>query len=95
MLGEQGYVKETTQKKISERNKMEQYYLSKKIHFISSKANFLAVQFRDSDLVYTRLLENGIVTRQLKEYGMNDFLRITIGIKEENKVLREILDTIL
>lgn len=95
MLDEQGYVKETTQKTISERKKMEQYYSSKKIHFIPSTANFLAVEFSDADLAYTRLLENGIVTRQLREYGMNDFVRITIGTEEENTVLRDTLDTIL
>lgn len=95
MLQEQEYVKETTQKTISGRKKMEQYYSSKNIYFIPSSANFLAVQFRSADSVYAKLLKSGIVTRQLKEYDMNDFVRITIGTEEENKALREALDTIL
>lgn len=95
MLHQQAYVKETAQSVISERQKMEQYYGSKDVYFIQSSANFIAVRFHDIDSVHTKLLENGIVTRQLKEYNMNDFVRITIGTEEENKVLRNVLDTIL
>lgn len=52
---------------------------------LPSQANFLAVRFDDAGAVYQRLLEAGIVVRDVRRYpGLGDALRITIGNVEEN-----------
>ena len=52
---------------------------------IPSDANFLAVRFADAGTVYQRLLQAGIVVRDIRRYlQLDDALRITIGTPEEN-----------
>jgi histidinol-phosphate aminotransferase len=52
---------------------------------LPSDANFLAVRFDDAGEVYQRLLQAGIVVRDIRRYPkLSDALRITIGTLEEN-----------
>ncbi|MCL4127390.1 UNVERIFIED_CONTAM: hypothetical protein GTU68_002333 [Idotea baltica] len=53
---------------------------------LPSDTNFLVVQFHDGPTMYKRLLDAGIVTRNLHK-ALPDHLRITVGTKEENKLL--------
>lgn len=59
---------------------------------LRSQANFLAVQFEDSERVYRQLLGGGIVVRNLSAYpGLAGFLRISIGTPQENSLLLDVL----
>lgn len=52
---------------------------------LPSEANFLAVRFEGAGDVYERLLQAGIVVRDIRRYpGLHDALRITIGTPAEN-----------
>ncbi|WP_430390428.1 histidinol-phosphate transaminase [Dyella sp. 20L07] len=52
---------------------------------LPSQANFLAVRFEDADRVHQRLLDAGIVVRDVRRYPqLGDALRITIGSADEN-----------
>jgi len=52
---------------------------------LPSQANFLAVRFDDAGAVYQRLLDAGIVVRDVRRYpNLGDALRITIGTPAEN-----------
>ncbi|MGH8122333.1 MAG: histidinol-phosphate transaminase, partial [Rudaea sp.] len=53
-----------------------------------SSANFLCVRFEDAAAVYQRLLDLGIVVRDVSRYpGLIDCLRITVGTPAENTAL--------
>jgi len=61
-----------------------------------SYANFLLLEFRsEGRIIYEELLKRGIITRPLEDYGLKNYLRVTIGTEEENKIfvdsLREII----
>lgn len=50
-----------------------------------SKANFLLVRFDDAESAYRRLLDAGIVVRDMRQaYGLGDALRISLGTPEQN-----------
>ena len=52
---------------------------------LPSQANFLTVRFDDAGAVYRRLLDAGIVVRDVRRYpGLGDALRITVGAPPEN-----------
>ena len=52
---------------------------------LPSDANFLAVRFDDAGTVFQRLLQAGIVVRDIRRYRqLEDALRITLGTPEEN-----------
>lgn len=62
---------------------------------LPSQANFLAVRFDDPDVVYQRLLDAGIVVRDVRRYPrLGDALRITIGTAEENDRVLAVLQDI-
>ena len=59
---------------------------------LPSQANFLCVRFSDAGAVYKRLLEAGIVVRELRRHaGLEDALRITIGTAEESGRVLDVL----
>lgn len=61
---------------------------------LSSDANFLAVRFDDAGEIYQRLLQAGIVVRDVRRYPkLQDALRITIGTPEENARVLTLLNS--
>jgi histidinol-phosphate aminotransferase len=54
------------------------------LDFIPSHGNFLSFRVPDARAVYDRLLRLGVIVRPIASYGMPDFLRVTIGLPEEN-----------
>lgn len=58
-----------------------------------SNANFLLVKFKDSKVVYNKLIENGIVVRDRSSQPKCDgCLRLTIGLVKENNRLLSVLE---
>ena len=59
---------------------------------LPSQANFLAVRFDDAGAVYQKLLDAGVVVRDIRRYRkLGDALRITIGTPQENDRLLAVL----
>ncbi len=58
---------------------------------IPSHSNFILVELpMDADLMYKEMLKRGIILRSMKGYGLTNYIRITIGLPEDNeRVVRE------
>ena len=70
------------------------------LDYIPSVGNFVCVNVSSSEgrnglAVYETLLHEGIIVRPVANYGMPDFLRVTLGLPEENvkfvNTLRKVL----
>ena len=66
------------------------------LSYVLTVANFMLVDVaRDSTTVFKEMLKHGVIVRDMKEYGMKNFIRVTIGTKQENerfmKVLRKVM----
>lgn len=56
------------------------------VSFNPSAANFIFIDFRrDTADLYNYLLKRGVIIRELKEWGLAKFFRVTIGLHKENK----------
>lgn len=56
------------------------------LEYIPTQTNFILVNTRgNGSLLFQRLLKKGIIIRDMKAYGLNQFVRITIGTPEENR----------
>ena len=55
------------------------------LEFVPSHANFLLVRFPDAAAAYQRLLEQGVIVRPVANYGLPDYLRVTVGLPAENQ----------
>jgi len=61
-----------------------------------SYANFILVEFKSkARLIYEELLKEGVITRPLENYGLENHLRITVGLDDENVKLINILKKIV
>jgi histidinol-phosphate aminotransferase len=65
-----------------------------KLTYIESVANFISVDFgspKQADEINQYLLKNGIIVRPITVYKMPSFLRVTVGSREQNKLLVDLL----
>jgi histidinol-phosphate aminotransferase len=64
--------------------------------YIPSVGNFLTIDFaREAASIDQALLQRGCITRPLANYGMPNYLRITIGLEAENERLLNALGEVL
>ncbi len=66
------------------------------IAYVPTVANFILIDAgKDGSQVFKDMLRYGVIVRDMKQYGLKNFIRVTIGTKSENerfiKVLKKIL----
>ncbi len=66
------------------------------IAYVPSVANFILIDVgRDGVSVFKDMLKYGVIVRDMDQYGLKNFIRVTIGTEKENerfiKVLRKVL----
>lgn len=79
---------------ISERKNMEEVLKSLPVvqQVFPSEANFLLFRVEDTNNVYNRLIENGVVVRNRStHYNCENTLRVSVGNPEENRRFIEIM----
>ena len=54
------------------------------VEFIPSVGNFICARVGDAARVYEALLRQGVIVRPVANYGMPEYLRITVGTSAEN-----------
>ena len=66
------------------------------LSYIPSIANFIAIDFgRPADDIYQALLYEGVIVRPVGNYAMPNFLRVSIGLPEENEKFLSALKKVL
>ena len=57
------------------------------LEFVPSVANFILVKVGDGARVFGALQQLGVIVRPMKPYGMNEWLRVTVGTAPQNQRL--------
>ena len=65
------------------------------LEWIPSDGNFVTVRFADAAGVNTALLKAGVIVRPIAGYGLPEWLRVSIGLPEENQRFIDVLKSIL
>lgn len=52
---------------------------------VPTQANFFLVKVGDGKGVYDALLKKGVIVRPMQGYGLGEYIRITVGLPEENR----------
>jgi histidinol-phosphate aminotransferase len=64
--------------------------------YIPSKGNFICVDTQQNGAeVYEKLLQQGVIVRPVGNYGLPNYLRVSIGLAEENQRFLDVLPTAL
>lgn len=96
-LKDEDFVNTCIAKNFEEMKRYEEYVTSRGFEYIPSYTNFITIKFGDkfvSKEVAQKLLETGVIVRDLTGYGQNA-IRITIGRNEQNTKVFEQLDEVL
>ena len=96
-LKDEEFVISCIAKNFEEMTRYEEYAKERGFEYIPSYTNFITIKFGDkfvSKVVAQKLLERGVIVRDLTGYGQNA-IRITIGRNEQNTKVFEQLDEVL
>ena len=64
--------------------------------YVLSVANFILVDVgRDSQEVFKSCLKFGVIVREMSQYGLANFIRVTIGTQKENQRFLRVLNKVL
>ena len=92
-LDDDEFMKKSIDLNNEEKESMYNFFNSNDVEYIKSATNFITLIFdsqRTNQDFSDSLLDNGIIVRNLKAFGLPSCTRITIGRKEENKIFKEI-----
>jgi histidinol-phosphate aminotransferase len=77
-------------------DEIESYLKRQNLKFFPSQANFVLFDTgRDADVVFKQLLKKGVILRPLKNYGLETYLRWSVGLHEENEIAMKALTEVL
>ena len=66
-------------------------FIARGLSFVASVANFVLVRVGQGRRVYEALLRRGVIVRPMDVYGFPEYVRVTVGLPEEN---RRFVDTL-
>ena len=92
-----GHIRRSVQLVVRERKKMLTALDRLKLPYVPSVANFVLIHVapRKGRDVFEALLDRGIITRAMDEYGFPQHLRVTYGLPAENRAFINALTEVL
>ncbi len=96
-LNDEKFVSESIRLNFEQMKRYEKYAKNRGFSYINSYTNFLTIKFDNryiSSNIAQKLLERGVIVRDLTGYGVNA-IRITIGTEIQNTKVLNILDEVL
>lgn len=94
-LGEQAWVFARVADCLREREKLEKRLRQKGILGGYSHGNFVLLQHQKAAKLHQLMEQQGVILRPLAGYHMVDFLRVSVGMDEENSRFLQVLDQVL
>ncbi|MEJ2154526.1 MAG: histidinol-phosphate transaminase [Desulfobacteraceae bacterium] len=66
------------------------------IRYFPTQSNFFLIDVaRDATQVFEQMLRQGVIIRSMRGYGFPEYIRVNIGLPEENQRFLDALDTVL
>ena len=94
-LDDSDYVQQSCRLNREGMRQLEQGFDHLGLDYIPSHGNFICVKIGDAARVNLALLQRGIIVRPVANYGMPEFLRVTIGTAAENQRFLDALGEVL
>jgi histidinol-phosphate aminotransferase len=54
------------------------------LHYVPTQANFFLIKVGKARKVYEDMLAEGVIIRSMDSYGLDEFIRVNVGLPEEN-----------
>ncbi len=96
VLDDEQYLHHSIEVNAAGLKQLENGFASLGLDYISSVANFVAVDVgRDGQQVHEALLREGVIVRPIGGYGMPNHLRVSVGLESENRQCLDALEKVL
>ncbi len=94
-LDDKAFVKKSKELVKKEKAFLYKEFSKRGIWYKESAANFIFVRINSNmKNIFSELLKEGVIIREMSQYGLNNFARITLGTRKENLKLLKALDKI-
>ena len=94
-LDDDEFIKQTIQLNEAGLKQMQHGLTALGLPHLPTAGNFITIDCKTDGMpLYQRLLDYGIIVRPLHPYGLNNYLRITIGTHAQNNRLLDVLSTV-
>jgi len=94
-LSDEEHLKKCLMINKDEKERLYRFFISNGYNYIESFTNFISFDCKDnSNEVFKNLLPKGVIARSMDIYKMPRYLRVTIGLPEENSIFMESLITL-
>ena len=95
-LGDNDFLQQTVNLVHTELDFMYESLTRLGIEYLESQANFMLVHVpQNADKIFDRLLKQGVIVRSMTSYGYPDYIRVNVGLHEENERFLEALELVL
>jgi histidinol-phosphate aminotransferase len=95
-LKDEAYMRRSVQATVVEREALAQRLRAAGLRVAPSATNFLFVEVgRDAAVVAEGLLAKGVIIKPWKEPGFTQFLRVSVGLQEDNQRFVQALSAVL
>jgi len=97
-LDDKDHITKTLEINLAGKEVMQKAFQEYKIQFIDSITNFIMLKFdseEEANIFTLNLLEEGIIIRNLKSFGLPRCVRVSIGTDKENKYFLDKLNTVM
>ncbi len=85
-LDDKAFLKKTIAHVETEREFLYSAFRKLELEYIRSATNFIVVNVgKDCKAVFNDLLKEGVIVRDMKAWGLDTFIRVTVGTKAENR----------
>lgn len=83
-LGDQAFLQRSFEVNRAGLRELEAAFGRLGLTYVPSRANFVLVKVGPAARVYQELLKRGVIVRPVGNYGLPDWLRVSVGLPEEN-----------
>ena len=95
-LEDKEFLRKTRNMVLQEKNYLYDNLKKLGLAYVPSVANFILIDVgRDGLEFFTKMLKFGVIVRDMKQYGLKNFIRVSIGTKKENERFIRVLKKIL
>ena len=95
VLKDKAYYRGLAKKVNAQRRYLHESFKKLNLDYVSSCTNFILVETNNAASVARRLMSKGVIVRDMSVWGLQRYIRVTIGTAQENKRLMKTLKEIL
>lgn len=94
-LQDQSFAQQSKQANAEGREQLENGFVSLGCEYIKSYANFVTVKVGNGEACFQSMQRQGVIVRPLAPYGMPEWVRVTVGLPDQNQRAIECLNSYL